>query len=184
MATCVQNGFGVTCICPPHYTGNGIGPFGCTRSNNTFDGCTLNPCQNGGTCISIGTFGFRCECPPGFVAPRCINGMSPCSPNPCQNGGTCTQISRALYRCTCPPGRTGRTCQQETRSCGGILTQVNGTLKYPLSDTYPHNSRCAWLIRTDENKVLNITFTKFNVEVSRECRFDWLQVCEFDTKKT
>lgn len=175
-ATCVQNLFGVTCICPPHFVGNGVGPYGCTPSNSTFDGCTTNPCLNGGLCISVGPFSFRCECPAGTLPPRCSRVMSVCSPNPCQNGGTCNPIGRIGYRCQCPAGRTGRNCQQEVRSCGGILNSFNGTLKYPLSDIYPHNSRCAWLIRTDEDKVLNVTFTKFNLEISQECRFDWLQV--------
>lgn len=192
LATCVQNLFGITCICPPHYIGNGIGSFGCTRtsSNNTFDGCTINPCQNGGTCISVGTFSYRCECPAGTVGHRCIRYSNACSTNPCQNGGTCTASGRLQYRCTCPPNRTGRNCQQEVSSCGGVLNTSNGTLKYPLSDTYPHNSRCAWLIKTEEDKVLNITFTKFNLEHSLDCRFDWLQVgfyfeyCEFSNSNT
>lgn len=65
----------------------------------------------------------------------------------------------------------------EARTCGGILNAFNGTLKYPASNTtYTHNSRCAWLIKTDEEKVLNITFTMFSVERSNDCRFDWLQV--------
>lgn len=180
----MKSNIGITCICPPHFTGSGIGVFGCTRSNNTFDGCTLNPCQNGGTCTPSGTFGFRCECPPGTVLPRCTrSGITGCSPNPCQNGGTCVPGVRPIiitsYRCICPPGRTGRNCQNEARSCGGVLNAFNGTLKYPLSGPYQHNSRCAWLIKTDEDKVLNVTFTKFNLESSRECRFDWLQVCVF-----
>ncbi|XP_031624566.1 cubilin homolog [Contarinia nasturtii] len=180
LATCVQNLYAVTCVCPPHYVGNGIGPFGCTRStsaNSTIDGCSSsNPCQNGGTCISVGSFGYRCQCPPHTNGPRCARSVNACSPNPCQNGGTCTLNSRFLYRCTCPPSRTGRNCQMEVRSCGGVLNGFNGTLKYPLSAVYPHNARCAWLIKTDENKVLNVTFTKFNLEHSVECRFDWLQI--------
>lgn len=56
------------------------------------------------------------------------------------------------------------------------MNSLNGTLKYPLSSVYPHNSRCAWLIKTDEDKALNVTFTQFNLESSNECRYDWLQV--------
>lgn len=83
------------------------------------------------------------------------------------------------YRCLCVAGRTGRNCQTEARTCGGVLDTVNGTLKYPSSNSsYIHNSRCAWLIKAEENKVLNVTFTMFNVENSSECRFDWLQVCK------
>lgn len=180
LAQCVQNQFAVSCICPPHYSGNGIGPYGCTQSNSTIDGCTVNPCLNDGVCIPFGTFGYRCECPAGTVLPRCARALNICSPNPCRNGGTCSQTSRLQYRCNCPTGRTGRNCQLETRSCGGLLNSSNGTLKYPLTGTYLHNSRCAWLIKTDENKVLNVTFTKFHLEISRECRFDWLQVSKYN----
>lgn len=176
LATCVQTQYSVSCICPSHYSGNGIGPFGCTPSNSTLGGCTVNPCLNDGVCISVGTFGYRCECPAGTVPPRCVRALNICSTNPCRNGGTCNQISRLNYRCSCPPGRTGRNCQLEARSCGGVLNSFNGTLKYPLADSYPHNSRCAWLIKTNEDKVLNVTFTKFHLEHSRDCRFDWLQV--------
>lgn len=158
------------------YSGNGYGPFGCMASNNTVDGCTVNPCLNGGTCINVGAFGSRCDCPPGTIQPRCSRAITPCSPNPCQNGGTCVQINRSQYRCACPSNRNGRNCQLEVRACGGVLNTYNGTLKFPLSGAYPDNSRCAWLIKTDEDKVLNVTITKFHLEQSRECRFDWLQV--------
>lgn len=80
------------------------------------------------------------------------------------------------YRCMCPRLRTGRNCQLIARPCGGVLNSLNGTLKYPLSDHYPHNTVCAWLIKTNEDKVLNVTFTRFNVELSLECRYDWLQI--------
>lgn len=182
LATCVQNGYSVACICPPHYTGNGIGAYGCIRTANTsttYDGCTLNPCMNGGTCISVGTFGYRCHCPLNTIAPRCSRAIDVCSPNPCGPGTCSAGTIIGGYRCSCPPNRTGRRCQTEVRSCGGVLNTFNGTLKYPLSSVYPHNSRCAWLIKTDEDKVLNITFTKFNLENSRECRYDWLQVGVF-----
>lgn len=177
LARCVQNLFGTSCICPAHYTGNGYGPLGCIRSNSSFDNCTPNPCANGGTCTNVGLFGFRCTCPPGFTLPLCARAINVCSPNPCRNGGTCVSaLSYNRYRCECPAGRAGRNCQLTQRACGGILNSVNGTLKYPLSNTYPHNSRCAWLIKTDEDKVLNVTFVRFNLEQSHECRYDWLQV--------
>lgn len=185
LATCVKSQYSIYCICPPHYSGNGFGPFGCMASNNTMDGCSGNPCLNGGTCTSDGLFSFRCECPLGTVLPRCSRALNACSPNPCQNGGTCIQTGHSQYRCVCPSNRNGRNCQLEVRACGGVLNSFNGTLKFPHdSNTYLHNSRCAWLIKTDEDKVLNVTFTQFHLEHSRECRFDWLQVSYFIHKKT
>lgn len=184
LATCAQTVYGITCLCPPHYSGSGYGIFGCIPSNNTSDGCSGSPCQNGGTCISVGLFSYRCECPPNTVLPRCSRAFGPCSPNPCRNGGTCIQTDRSQYRCACTSNRSGRNCQSENRACGGVLNSFNGTLKYPLSNTYPENSRCAWLIKTDEAKVLNVTFTKFHLEHSHDCRFDWLQVSYFVCKMT
>lgn len=175
-ARCVQNVFGISCICPFGYTGDGFGHFGCVRSNSTFNVCASNPCLNGGTCTNVGLFGFRCECPAGTLSPRCLLSPSGCASNPCQSGGTCIPGFGNAYRCLCPPGRNGRNCQVEVRTCGGVLNAANGTLKYPLSSVYPHNSRCAWLIKTDEDKVLNVTFKRFELERSRDCRFDWLQI--------
>lgn len=67
-------------------------------------------------------------------------------------------------------------CRTQIRSCGGIRNSFNGTLKYPIDGNYPHNAGCVWLISTNISKVLNVTFTKFNLEQSNECRFDWLQI--------
>lgn len=62
-------------------------------------------------------------------------------------------------------------------ACGGLRNFPSGTIKYPPAESkYPHNAKCAWLIKTNLTQVLNITITKFELEYSRECRFDWLQV--------
>lgn len=151
--------------------------YGCIQSTQTTNVCLPNPCFNGGLCVTVGAFGYRCICPSGFHPPRCTGAKyNACQPNPCRNGGTCSLVTNSDYRCSCPPGKSGRNCQMEARSCGGVLNSLNGTLKYPLSFRYPHNSRCAWLIKTDENKVLNVTFKKFDLERSQDCRYDWLQV--------
>lgn len=176
LATCLQTSFGISCTCPAQYSGNGYGPFGCVSSSEAPNSCLSHPCLNGGICSNVGTFGYRCVCPPNTVPPRCARPTNACTPNPCQNGGTCTPLTFGRYRCMCPPRKTGRNCQLEARSCGGVLNALNGTLKYPLGDNYPHNAVCAWLIKTDEAKVLNVTFTRFNLELSMECRYDWLQI--------
>lgn len=55
---------------------------------------------------------------------------------------------------------------------------VSGRLRYPTGtqSTYSHNVQCAWVIRTNETLVLNVTFSNFLLEDSTECRFDWLQI--------
>lgn len=118
-----------------------------------------------------------CRCPIGYELPYCTSSQNPCFSNPCKNGGTCRNNQPGEYQCDCTPSYTGRTCEMETNACGGVLASASGTLKYPISDLYPHNSRCAWLIRTIVTQVLNVTFTNFDIEYStNDCRFDWLQV--------
>lgn len=75
-------------------------------------------------------------------------------------------------------------CQSVLRACGGVLESDSGNLSYPVDNgTYNHNARCAWLIKTNHTKILNITFTKFNLEnpmQNKECKYDWLQVSNFE----
>uniref|UniRef100_A0A182SPV5 Cubilin n=1 Tax=Anopheles maculatus TaxID=74869 RepID=A0A182SPV5_9DIPT len=110
---------------------------------------------------------------------------SPCDSNPCQNGATCVadRGTTGWFGCRCPPGYTGLRCQTSTRTCGGVLYQLIGTLRYPeFNGTYNHNARCAWLIKTNDTQVLDITFTHFDLEnsvSSGECKHDWLQVSRF-----
>lgn len=176
LARCVVGVFGLaTCECPLGYTGLGYGAAGCRPS--TMDPCFFKRCLNGGTCVANGTIA-TCQCKEGFDPPMCLRNRlySACSSQPCQNGGTCTSLFGDHFFCRCPATHTGLTCATATKSCGGILTSESGVLKYPISDKYDHDSRCAWLIVTNSSQVLNVTFTKFNLEASTDCRFDWLQI--------
>ncbi|XP_058456836.1 cubilin homolog [Malaya genurostris] len=177
LARCVDYASGViSCVCPPDYHGSGYGPSGCVSSS--VNPCAFKPCKNGGTCHVIGN-NYTCSCPQGTAPPNCARLTSPCVPNPCLNGGSCTPFLDR-YLCYCTAGYTGLRCQGTSRACGGILDSVSGTLKYPLDNgTYNHNARCAWLIKTNHTKILNVTFTQFHLEGSiatGECKFDWLQI--------
>lgn len=175
-ARCVQyTNSAPVCICRAGYAGNGIGVNGCVAV--AFDPCTALNCLNGGTCKANGTVA-TCQCPPGTVLPNCERSIDSCTPNPCQNNGTCSRIgANQRYKCTCPKEFAGVNCQTQTRSCGGVRRDESGTISYPDSTSeYHHNSKCAWLIKTNHTKVLNITFTKFQIEASPECSFDWLQI--------
>jgi len=58
-----------------------------------------------------------------------------------------------------------------------MLSDPSGRLRYPPEGTgYEHNAQCAWVIRTNESLVVNVTFNSFDLEDSTECRFDWLQI--------
>ncbi|XP_049544721.1 cubilin homolog [Anopheles darlingi] len=179
MARCVDYGSATpNCVCLPGYTGSGFGVSGCIRSS--WNPCASAPCRNGGTCVKTDSQNFSCLCPPDTNPPLCMRTASPCESNPCQNGGTCAPMANRFV-CRCPPSYTGLRCQVMARACGGIRFELNGTLRYPESNgtSYNHNARCAWLIKTNETQVLNVTFSQFRLEnpvASGECKFDWLQI--------
>uniref|UniRef100_A0A1I8NWD8 Cubilin n=2 Tax=Stomoxys calcitrans TaxID=35570 RepID=A0A1I8NWD8_STOCA len=176
LAKCYEISNTVVCSCPAGMVGSGIGAKGCVIG--TERNCLNQPCLNGGTCIDSGN-SFKCICPVGFIGETCLPVPSPCSPNPCRNNGRCRPITTATNRsftCHCVSGFSGEKCEKETSDCGGILNDLTGTLTYPTGNLYDHNSQCAWIIRTNETLVLNVTFTRFQLEDSTECRFDWLQI--------
>ncbi|KAI4871253.1 hypothetical protein NFI96_019773 [Prochilodus magdalenae] len=163
-----------TCTCPPGYVGNGYGPAGCTQVTDTCG--TNNPCVNG-QCENTAT-GYVCHCDPGWTGRNCDQNVNECASNPCQNGGTCTDGING-YTCTCTAQWTGPQCQTPQQECGGVLQGLSGTFSYPNSpghDEYDHMVSCAWVIRTDADKILRITFPFFELEHSSTCSFDFLQI--------
>lgn len=164
------------CTCPPGYTGNGFGPSGCTE---TSDFCkTSNPCIYG-ECVSTSTApGYICKCSPGWNGPHCDQNIDECSSSPCLNGGTCVDKVNG-FTCACPSPWTGPLCQITQQECGGYLTGPAGSFSYPNNpghDQYNHNVSCAWVIHTDPNKILHVTFPFFDLESSNNCDADFLQI--------
>ncbi|XP_026748193.2 cubilin [Galleria mellonella] len=183
-AQCIENaalgGQTAQCICPDGMDGDGIGLHGCYVSagyNSTLN-CEDNPCGPHGQCHVLRT-GYTCLCYRGFTGARCNIPLDYCANNPCQNGGVCrTDETMARgFRCECTALYTGIMCQVRARNCGGLLDNEEGSIIYPISNTtYEHNSKCAWVIHTAPNKVINVTFSKFNLELEPECRYDFLQM--------
>ncbi len=62
--------------------------------------------------------------------------------------------------------------------CGGIFQGTSGSIRYPVvpDQSYSHNMDCVYLIRVPADKVVNITFTRFELEQSSTCSYDWVQV--------
>nr|XP_008192422.1 PREDICTED: cubilin [Tribolium castaneum] len=182
LATCRNNprigSTFVECICPSDYTGNGIGRNGCVRSLPSAPGpCTPNPCRRGFCRVTNGT-DYTCHCNRRYAGKNCEKFRDLCTSNPCQNGATCTSFLGISYQCLCPSAYTGLRCETEKQSCGGRLVGETGTLVFPSgsSQTYSSAMSCAWILETNVTKVLNITFKRFDVEGSRGCRYDWLQI--------
>nr|DBA25188.1 TPA: hypothetical protein GDO54_012746 [Pyxicephalus adspersus] len=167
------------CVCPPGYAGNGYGPSGC---KSTSDICQKqNPCVNGECKPSIS--GYKCECYSGWSGVNCSENINACSNNPCQNGGICVQTNNG-YNCNCSNGWAGFHCEIQTDACGGVLIGLNGTLSYPSNpgnETYNHNVSCSWVIKTEADKILHITFPYFDLEGSYRCSFDFLQIHDGDS---
>ncbi|XP_039746472.1 cubilin [Pararge aegeria] len=183
-AQCIENqGFRRTsqCLCPYGMEGDGIGIHGCYVSiggNNT-QRCENNPCGVHGHCHPLRQ-GYTCICYPGYSGPYCTDQNNICSNNPCQNGGSCRlddKLTRG-FRCECTALFSGDVCQVHIQQCGGFLDSEEGSIIYPLTNTsYAHDSRCAWVIHTAPDKVINVTFSRFNLENdTNECRFDFLQI--------
>ncbi|XP_048119302.1 protocadherin Fat 1a isoform X8 [Alosa alosa] len=74
------------------------------------DGCSSNPCTNGGTCSSLPNGGFFCKCTAAFMGTHCEIGISPCASNPCLYGGTCIPRGDDYY-CQCRGQYSGQRCQ-------------------------------------------------------------------------
>ncbi|XP_072307339.1 cubilin [Eucyclogobius newberryi] len=164
------------CTCPPGYTGSGYGPSGCSQTSNICQ--TNNPCVNGQCVSTAGAPGYLCNCSPGWGGEHCDQDMDECSSRPCQNGGTCVDQLNG-FSCTCPSQWTGPFCQTPQQECGGFLIGPAGSFSYPNNpghEEYDHMVSCAWVIRTEPNKILHITFPFFELETTFNCNADFLQI--------
>ena len=86
---------------------SGLGVGECNSSS-----CDVNPCMNGGTCVSSGN-SFICDCPSTHSGPLCANDVDHCGSNPCINGGTCVEHSNGTgFACQCMFGYGGEICNQ------------------------------------------------------------------------
>ncbi|NWR90257.1 CUBN protein, partial [Furnarius figulus] len=175
LATCTSTpGPMPFCSCPSGYTGSGYGPNGCSPLS---DICQLqNPCANG-QCLAM-VSGYFCLCNAGWTGLNCTENIDECISNPCQNGGSCTDGING-YSCECTSAWTGPQCQTAQQVCGGYLSGSRGTFSYPnnpSSQRYSSGVSCAWIIQTNPNKIIRITFPFFQLETSRECNSGFLQI--------
>ncbi|CAK8682879.1 unnamed protein product [Clavelina lepadiformis] len=176
IATCTPNpAIGpsyVTCSCPNGYTGNGVGPNGCTLIPTDCTGF----CQNG-QCLDDGTGTQYCSCDPGWSGPYCDINIDECASSPCQNGGTCNDGING-YSCTCPNNFGGVNCQTDQSGCGAYYRQDSGSFSFPTvpGQNYPNGANCAWVIEVSLGKVIQLTFPLFEIESATDCTADFLQI--------
>ncbi|XP_008147050.2 cubilin [Eptesicus fuscus] len=164
------------CTCLPGYTGNGFGPNGCLQLSNI---CLSRPCLNGQCTDTVS--GYLCKCESGWAGINCTENINECLSNPCLNGGTCVDGINA-FSCECTRFWTGFLCHIPQQVCGGSLSGVNGSFSYKSPDVgYVHDVNCFWVVRTEERKVLRITFTFFQLESVSNCPHEFLQIHDGDS---
>ncbi|XP_058975812.1 cubilin homolog [Musca domestica] len=164
-----------TCTCPHGMFGHGFGPQGC-HTTPIENSCENHLCQNNGTCLTTGR-GTSCLCPEGYSGSLCET-VDGCHPNPCKNDAVCKPLANKAYKCACKRGTTGKHCEIVRSVCSTLQRQSPGEITYPTENVteYAAHERCVWIIRTERTKIINLTFTSFDVEEDPECSRDWLQI--------
>ncbi|XP_055517540.1 LOW QUALITY PROTEIN: tolloid-like protein 2 [Leucoraja erinacea] len=82
------------------------------------------------------------------------------------------------YECGCEPGyelaADGRSCDA---ACGGLLTQLNGTVSSPgWPRPYPGNRRCVWHLVAPARHRISLRFLAFELEGNDVCKYDYVEV--------
>ncbi len=101
--TCMVVGASTQCYCTSPYTG--------ALCENLINICSLQVCQNGGTCTALNSTSVLCQCLPTFQGQYCEYSTNPCSIQPCLNNGQCI-ASSLTFSCNCAQTMyTGPRCQ-------------------------------------------------------------------------
>ncbi|XP_066440814.1 cubilin [Eleutherodactylus coqui] len=63
-------------------------------------------------------------------------------------------------------------------SCGGTFNSTSGILRSPAHSftNYHHNMNCTYVITAEENKIIELKFNAFDVELSGTCSGDYVSV--------
>ncbi|MFT7805709.1 protein eyes shut homolog [Arapaima gigas] len=123
---------GATCVDQPgNYSCQCLAPF--KGPNCEFLPCEAsNPCENGASCVEESNhahfpLGFRCNCPHGFLGPRCETNVDECQSSPCLHG-FCYDVVDGFY-CLCKPGYAGLHCEQDVDDCVTNKCENNSSCK-------------------------------------------------------
>jgi len=96
-------GTSTQCYCTSTYAG--------ALCENLINICSLQVCQNGGTCTVLNSTNVLCQCLPTFQGQYCEYSTNPCSIQPCLNNGQCI-ASGLTFSCNCAQTMyTGPRCQ-------------------------------------------------------------------------
>jgi hypothetical protein len=74
------------------------------NTNPVSSRCLYEPCQNGGKCVDLYNYEYRCDCPQGFYGKNCEEAPNPCGANTCDLNGVCHAMpihSPIPFYCSC-----------------------------------------------------------------------------------
>jgi len=109
-----------------------------TEPNDFLNG--PNPCQNNSTFVSINTFEYRCDCPPGFTGKNCEK-ADICEPSFCGMTGVCLSIGHeniVSHMCWCDNGLyIGQRCEKQDTLEPNPCLNLNSGQKFHKLDRSP-----------------------------------------------
>ncbi|EGT59406.1 CBN-CRB-1 protein [Caenorhabditis brenneri] len=175
------------CDCPEGYEG----PFCEPKS-----GCTINPCQNGGTCQDADGQYF-CHCKNGFAGVHCETLEEPSTPIPtlgnfpvlttsgvdqlsqneitcedCVNSSNCLDTESGLV-CVCRSGFFGQKCDQKHNKCAKVVCPAGQTCNQ-ISENNNITAQCGCDIGHFGQKcemVTSATFTAKSLYIHQSSKF-------------
>ncbi|KAF8568462.1 hypothetical protein P879_00843 [Paragonimus westermani] len=115
--TCEIVGSDYRCHCPPEFHGK-------ICQHELIFCQDLNPCINGGTCVSLPGNKYKCECERGWSGKNCQTNQDDCLYNRCENGATCVDGINE-YICKCRPGYAGIYCERPTWNPENHVTRMD-----------------------------------------------------------
>ncbi|KAM4626240.1 protein HEG homolog 1 [Discoglossus pictus] len=131
-------------------------PFATTASS-AFSLCSLNPCQNGGFCVTDGiNKSYKCVCPPAWQGQHCDTDVDECLSSPCPTQASCTN-TKGSFSCRCPLGYI----LEKVTGCVLVRTFL-GHIKVPRS--FLNSSKYSELHQIEEEivRILNMSFSSIN----------------------